>query len=160
MKNFHAEQFSEIMNELRDSFVIVEGKKDKSAVRKLGAKNIVALNGKPLSLVAENISKKEIKEVVIMTDFDREGKVLFTKLKKFFQNYKIKTNTRLRRKLMEFGKNRIEDFNTVDSSLLERMSMRDEIYLKRGDHYGEVSSYFNKIHNKSSHKSKWDSRKT
>ncbi len=160
MKEIVIDDFVEILGELRDSLVIVEGKRDESALRRLGIENIIALNGKPLNLVVESISESDVKEVTIMTDFDKTGKMLHAKLKKLLQNYKIKTNARLRKKFKEFGKNRIEDFNKIDTSLIRCVLMKDKIYSKRGDYYGKVSSYFNKIHNKSSHKSKWYCGKT
>lgn len=83
--------------------IIVEGKKDVAALRKVGVdgNNIVSLNN-PLFEIVEGIvnknnnknfkkskeiknnikNKKNSKEIIILTDLDKKGKQLYGKLKK------------------------------------------------------------------------------
>ena len=77
---------------LRDSnkIIIVEGKKDKHALELLGIKNIITLN-KPLFQIVEDISKKS-KKCILLVDLDKEGKILYAKLKKDLQRNGVKTN--------------------------------------------------------------------
>lgn len=149
----HQEEFLEIMDELRDYEVIVEGKKDVKALEWFGIKAI-PLQGRALSLFVLELAEKGVKEVVVLVDYDREGRKIFLKLKKLLQKYSIKNNARLRRKLMQFGRTRIEDFNGVGSSLDFSISLRQialgqrtasPVKTKRGDGYGKTSSYFHKV---------------
>lgn len=110
------EEFLNLIEEIKNHLVLVEGKKDVRALKSLGIENIVAINGKPLIEIVEKLYKylkhpysKEI-SMVILTDFDHEGKNLASKFKILFQKYHIKYNSRLRNNFMKFGKSKIEDF--------------------------------------------------
>ena len=73
-------------DKLKDSgkTVVVEGKKDARALNSFGVFKIFTLSKKPLYAVVEEIAAKS-KEVVILTDFDKQGKALYGKLKSYFQ---------------------------------------------------------------------------
>lgn len=63
-----------------NKLIIVEGKKDKMALEELGIKNIICLKNaiyKEIEEITENN-----KEVIILTDLDKMGKKLYSKLKK------------------------------------------------------------------------------
>ena len=157
-KSFNEEAFLKLLDELKQKLVIVEGRKDKEALKTLGLKRIIAINGKPLIKIVNKIHELNIKETVILTDFDKQGRIIETKLRNLLHTYKIHTNAKLRSKMMRIGKNRIEDFkNFLDLGI-------SEIPIKGsfigGDDYGEISANFNKIHNKSKNKSKRSNRKT
>ena len=165
MKDIHEyeEQFLDLIKELKEKTVIVEGKKDVRALERLGVRS-VCLKGRPLPSVASDLHKKGVEEVVLLLDYDRAGREIFLKLKKLLQQYRIKHNARLRRKLMEFGKTRIEDFNGVGSSLDFSLSLGQGVWrgglglaspvkTKRGGKYGKTSSYFHKIPDKGSSES-------
>ncbi len=131
----------EFSKELEGKLVIAEGRKDGRALKTLGVKNIVLLNGRPLTELALHVSKsiassgneESGEEVVILTDFDSEGKKLAARLDYLLKKHKVMVNSRIRRKFMKFGKTRIED-------------------LKEGDIHGKVSSNFNKVRGKGKHK--------
>ncbi|RLI96276.1 MAG: hypothetical protein DRO99_04710 [Candidatus Aenigmatarchaeota archaeon] len=107
------ERFIKTIRELKERAVIVEGKKDAIALRKLGLHKIIPLNNTPLARFAERIAESGEREVIILTDFDKEGRKLEGKLDTLLKSYKVKTNKRLRRVLMGFGRNCIEDFGNV-----------------------------------------------
>jgi 5S rRNA maturation endonuclease (ribonuclease M5) len=166
------EEFVKMVKELRESCVIVEGKKDKRALQLLGVEDVRPINGTALTSVAEELSVMGIKEVVILTDFDREGKALYLKLKRLLQRYRIKTNTRLRKMIMGLGRCCIEDFRVADSLLFELPLKKDGTFksggsageqmpLKnlRGDSYGKISSYFRKVRDKGQDKGQRNSGK-
>lgn len=77
-----------------NKLIIVEGKKDKEALEKLGVKNIVCLSG-PIYKVIEDISEKT-KEVIILTDLDREGKKLYHRLKHNLQKHGVRVDNYFR----------------------------------------------------------------
>jgi len=111
------QSFIKTIEELKSSAVIVEGRKDERALRALGLDNIIPLNNTPLAefarKVAKQITESEIHEVIILTDFDKEGRKLEKKLEVLLKSHKVRVNRRLRRILMGFGKGRIEDFKGV-----------------------------------------------
>ena len=139
------DELVEYAAELADKLVIAEGKKDGMALKSLGVKNIILLNGRPLAELALHVSKSRIatvggkgkKEVVILTDFDSEGKRLAARLAYLLKKHKVMVNSRLRRRFMRFGRTRIEDLNDI---------------LREGDIHGKVSSNINKVRDKRIHK--------
>ena len=86
---------------LKDSskLIIVEGKKDKAALEKLGLSKIVVLNG-PIYVFAENVSKVH-EDVIILTDLDREGKRLYSKLKDELSKRGVKIDDSFRKFLFK-----------------------------------------------------------
>ena len=92
--------------------VIVEGKKDRAALEKLGIINIVELSKKPLFQIVEEVSDSN-EECVILTDLDKKGKELYGKLNSDFQKRGVKINNELRNFLFRNTKLRqIEGINT------------------------------------------------
>jgi 5S rRNA maturation endonuclease (ribonuclease M5) len=140
LNRINGEELKRCIEELDDRLVIVEGKKDSKSLKSLGVKNIMQLNGRPLAEFTFHVSKfpttpnePEAREVVILTDFDSEGRKLAARLESLLRMHKVAVNARLRRKFMKFGKNRIEDF-------------------KEGDIHGKIGSHFNKVRGKGHHK--------
>jgi 5S rRNA maturation endonuclease (ribonuclease M5) len=79
-------QMSSDLAEWRDrlnqsgKLIIVEGMKDKAALRSLGVKNrIKQLHKKPLYQVVEEVVGMS-RDVIILTDLDKEGKRLYGRL--------------------------------------------------------------------------------
>lgn len=67
--------------------VIVEGIKDKEALEFFEIKNkIFTLSKKPIFAVVEDVIK-DFGEVVILTDFDKEGKKLYGRLRSNFERF-------------------------------------------------------------------------
>ena len=83
-----------LLNKLIDNNtpIIVEGKKDKAALKALGAKNIITLC--PTYQLVESLSQE--KEVAILVDLDSEGRKIYHKLKDEFSRRGIKVNDKLR----------------------------------------------------------------
>src|SRR3989338_2793007 len=92
--------------------VIVEGKKDRMALQRLGIKNIAELSKKPLFQIVEEIANSN-KECAILTDLDREGRQLYSKLNSNLQKNGVKINNKLREFLFRNTKLRqIEGINS------------------------------------------------
>ena len=83
--------------------VIVEGKKDRIALQKLGISNIIELNKKPLFQIVEHIANSN-DECIILTDLDKKGKELFGKLNSDLQKRGLKINNKLREFLFKHTK--------------------------------------------------------
>ena len=74
--------------------IIVEGKKDKEALKKLGITKTFTIK-EPLFKLCETISKK-YNEVIILTDLDKEGKRLYSKLKENLERNGVKIDNSFR----------------------------------------------------------------
>ena len=85
---------------IAEKIIIVEGKKDKETLENLNIKNIFALNNKPLYKFIEEISQIT-KEVIILTDLDKEGKKLYSILKKDLQKHGVKIDQIFREFLIQ-----------------------------------------------------------
>jgi len=144
------EMLQNIMNDLKDTLAIVEGGWDEKALKSLGLKDIIAINGRPLYEVAEIASNSQ-KPIVILTDFDKKGRMLERKLKTLLQRFGKQPNTKLRCKLMEFGKNKIEDFGAFNSP--EKMSVVED------DFHVKTCTNFDKIRGKSRDRRSGSNRK-
>ncbi|MBI2144559.1 toprim domain-containing protein [Candidatus Woesearchaeota archaeon] len=92
-------EFGQLLQKLLKSgaAVIVEGKKDKAALEKLGVGGgtVFVLNKQPLFAVAEGIAAN-YKRAAILTDLDSEGKKLYGRLNTQLQQLGVKVDNRLR----------------------------------------------------------------
>ena len=147
------EDAEKVLSELKEKTIIVEGKKDAKALMGLGLMDVVPINGRPLVDVVQGLKTKD---VTILTDFDREGKRINSRLISLLQRFGVKTNPRLRRMFGSLGKTRIEDFNGIG---MEMKGMAESLK-KEGDSYGEISASIDKIPDKSKDKGKGSNRKT
>ena len=108
------ERIDEWVEEIKKSrkFIIVEGKKDLKALRDIGITNkIETLHGKPLYKVAEDAAGH--KEIIILTDLDKEGKKLYGRLSSYLQSHGCEIDNKLREFLLKKTKLRqIEGIKT------------------------------------------------
>ena len=72
--------------------IIVEGKNHEEALRKLGTRGvIIRLNsGLPIFNFCEELSRN-YNQVILLTDWDKKGKQLFTRLKRDLRYNNVKT---------------------------------------------------------------------
>jgi 5S rRNA maturation endonuclease (ribonuclease M5) len=143
------EKFINTIEELKECIVIVEGKRDKRALENLGIHNTVPINGKPLIEIVQQVADMGTVKVIILTDFDREGRRIARKLDLLLKKYGIHPNSRLRCCVMNFGWNKIDDIGVLAKPGLKE----DDIHVK-------ASTYFNKVRDKGKDKSERDNRKT
>ncbi len=83
--------------------IVVEGKRDEEAMRDFGVHTTfyhVSGSGKPLYKLAEELSMET--EVIILTDFDRKGGILASKIVELLHKtaQKTRVNLEMRRNLM------------------------------------------------------------
>ena len=91
------EEFQELVDKAKDSniLIIVEGRKDRNALNKIGIKNIIELSKKPLYQIVEEVSGSN-NECIILTDLDKKGKELYGRLNSDLQRRGVKINNNLR----------------------------------------------------------------
>ncbi len=88
-------EFLEHLDGIKEFIIIVEGKNDKRALEKLWMDNIIQLDKKPLYKIVDRLSGINDK-VVILTDLDREGKQLYSKLNSALQNVGVRIDNKFR----------------------------------------------------------------
>jgi len=80
------------LDKIKNKLIIVEGKKDKIALEKLGLTNIIILN-KPLYKIVEEV---KCKECVILTDLDKKGKQIYGYLNSNLQRFGVRIDNNFR----------------------------------------------------------------
>jgi len=68
--------------------IIVEGKKDKAALRKCGVSNVFVLYHAPIYKIVESIVKRG-EGCIILTDLDKKGKQIYGKLNRELQQFGV-----------------------------------------------------------------------
>ncbi len=101
----------QILEKTKSTLILVEGIKDKQALESLGFTRVITLKNRPLFEVVESIEEKEI---ILLTDLDKEGKKLFSILRKGLERRGVKTNNNLRRILARLGVKTIESLKEKD----------------------------------------------
>jgi len=89
------EELLKTLKENKEKQVIVEGKRDKNILCLLGFKKILTLN----KGIYETTEKLKEKEVLILTDFDNEGRQIARKLNSILQSQGYKVDRKTRRKI-------------------------------------------------------------
>jgi len=90
--------------------IIVEGKKDKAALEKLGFDRIIILD-KPIYEIVEKAAGMA-KECMILTDLDKEGKKLYHELSARLKRMRVKVDDRFRTFLFRTQLRQIEGLAT------------------------------------------------
>ncbi len=108
--------FNKTIEKIKDLniLVIVEGKKDRIALNKIGINNIVELNKKPLFQIVEEIANSN-DECIILTDLDKKGKQIYARLNTNLQRHGVKVNNQLREFL--FKKTKLRQIEGLTSYL-------------------------------------------
>lgn len=110
------EDLLSLLEKLREKQVIVEGKRDKKVLYSLGLKKITTIN----KGIYETAEKVKDKEVLILTDFDKEGKQIAKKLNLFLLSLGCKVDKESRRKIgLMFAKLRIKKIEELRGVLHE-----------------------------------------
>ena len=89
------EELLKLLNENKEKQVIVEGKRDKKVLCLLGFKKILTLN----KGIYETTEKLKEKQVLILTDYDPEGKKIAKELNRILQPLGYKVDRETRRKI-------------------------------------------------------------
>lgn len=92
-----AEELIEELNKLKQDnpLIVVEGYKDKKTLESLGLNRVIPLARRALFKIVEQIVEKE-KTVIILTDLDKTGKRLYSKLKRDLGERGVQINDRFR----------------------------------------------------------------
>jgi len=106
------EELFKLFEKIKEKTVIVEGKRDKEVLYSFGFTKIFTIN-KGLYETAE---KFEGKKIIILTDFDQEGRKIAKKLNLFLQSLGCKVDRETRRKIgLMFTRLRIKKIEELKS---------------------------------------------
>jgi 5S rRNA maturation endonuclease (ribonuclease M5) len=105
--------------------VIVEGRKDQEALRRLGLTGPILSFKNSGRVLNDFLSQICAKKVILLTDFDREGTDLSARMAKELAQLRIKTDDVVRRQLGSLVK---QDVKTVEGlfNLVEKMRREEE----------------------------------
>jgi 5S rRNA maturation endonuclease (ribonuclease M5) len=112
------EQLEKVLQELEvlseDTPVIVEGVRDRSALKQLGiTKNVLPLNrGKSVFSFCEDLAK-EAKRAIILTDWDRRGGQLARMLKDGLEANGVRVNDKIRMQIVVLSKKEAKDIESL-----------------------------------------------
>ena len=95
MDSQETEELVELLQRNSDKLTIVEGKRDKNVLCSLGFVKVLTLSGG----IYETAEKINDAEVLVLTDFDAEGKQIAKKLNLFLQHAGVKADMETRRKV-------------------------------------------------------------
>jgi 5S rRNA maturation endonuclease (ribonuclease M5) len=170
-KKLEPEDIRKVLQELEGNILIVEGRKDESALKGLGLRNIVKISSRPLLETAQDAvflaEKHKNRQVIILTDFDRTGSRLASRLRLLLQSRKIHANSRIRRGVMNLGIKCIEEMaslpgmpDSAEGRISRSAAVSGISKLTERDAYVKTCTYFNKVRDKGLHKGKRYNRKT
>lgn len=117
----------ELYETCENGVCIVEGRRDESALRRLGFRGkivtVKTLN-RSLDSIVENFSNE--RQIIILTDFDNEGEELAIRLYKAFKSQNVGINLEARQKLHSLLKGEIKGLEELEP-LLSRISKQFKI---------------------------------
>ncbi|MBW6518450.1 MAG: toprim domain-containing protein [ANME-2 cluster archaeon] len=117
------EQLEELVQELlqqseEGAAIIVEGKRDRRALRELGITGPVKLGTqKSLLELCEEVAR-EYNKVIVLTDWDENGDKLARLMAEFLYNAGATVNTDIRQKIKALVKKRIKDIESLNTHIV------------------------------------------
>ena len=117
--------------------VIVEGRKDKKALRSLGIKRkiIKIKKGKTIFRIIEGL-RAEHDKVIILTDWDSTGGKLCYKIKKACESNDIRYDVEYRKQMIKFLKKEVKDVESIPTFI--KRAKRDLNFRKRDFKVGKT----------------------
>ncbi len=112
------EKLEELILELKNlsdagAIIVVEGRKDVESLRSLGINGEVKLSSQqPLLDFTEKLSRSG-KEIVLLTDWDRKGGMVASKITDYLHAYSIIPNMDIRARIGFLVKKRIKDIESL-----------------------------------------------
>ncbi len=95
-----------------DTVILVEGKRDKQKLNKLGIQNVIDLKGRRYYDVLEDIAD-HYHNVILLFDLDKHGERIFNKFKYMLGKEGIKTDSEFRNYLKNLNIEEVENLPEV-----------------------------------------------
>ncbi len=101
------------------SIIVVEGKRDVIALKKLGIPGrIETATHQSLLVFAENLAQ-DTTQIIILTDWDRRGDILAGKITTYLQNVGITPDLAIRKRIRSLVKKEVKDVESLYTYMMK-----------------------------------------
>lgn len=116
------ETIDELKEESERGFpILVEGKKDIKSLKNLGIEgDFIEVIGTPIFQIADKLIAEGVREVILLTDFDRRGKRHAKDIIEEFESRGIKVNRKIREKILRYSHGDLKDIEGLYGYILRR----------------------------------------
>jgi 5S rRNA maturation endonuclease (ribonuclease M5) len=114
------EIFLKLADKSMETVVLVEGKKDRSALRVLGVRGSIVCMKHSGQILFDFLDQLPYKEVVLLVDFDDYGASLARKVTQYLEEKRVKVNSVFWRKIRGLVRRDVKDIEGLPS-YLERL---------------------------------------
>lgn len=116
------EKLEELILELQQmsgkgALIIVEGKRDRKALRALGITGTIMLCTKKSILVFCDEVAREYNSVIVLTDWDKKGDKLAALMEGYLRSTSTAVNVDIRRNIKNLVQKRIKDIESLDTHI-------------------------------------------
>ena len=111
------EIFRKLANKSMDTVVLVEGKKDRSALRSLGVRGNIVCMKHSGQILFDFLDQLPDRKVVLLVDFDDYGTYLARKITQYLEEKRVKVNLVFWRKIRGLVKRDVKDIEGLPSYL-------------------------------------------
>ena len=116
------EKLEELILELQQmsdkgALIIVEGKRDRKALRALGITGVIMLGTKKSILVFCEEVAREFNNVIVLTDWDENGDKLAALMEGYLRSTSTSVNMDIRKNIKNLVKKRIKDIESLDTHI-------------------------------------------
>ncbi len=116
------EKLEELILELKQmsdkgAVIIVEGKRDRNALRNLGITGTIMLGTKKSILVFCEEVARDYNNVIILTDWDEKGDKLAALMEGYLRSTSAAVNMDIRKKIKNLVQKRIKDIESLDTHI-------------------------------------------
>jgi len=116
------EKLEELILELQQmsekgALIIVEGKRDRKALRALGITGVIMLGTKKSILVFCEEVAREYNNVIVLTDWDEKGDKLAVLMEGYLRSTGATVNMDIRKKIQNLVQKRIKDIESLDTHI-------------------------------------------
>lgn len=101
----------------KGAVIIVEGKRDRKALRALGITGDIELGTKKSILVFCEDVAREYNNVIVLTDWDEKGDKLASLMEGHLRSTSAAVNMDIRRKIKNLVQKRIKDIESLDTHI-------------------------------------------
>ncbi|ADG13002.1 toprim domain-containing protein [Methanocaldococcus infernus] len=116
------EVIEELKIEAEDKPIVVEGIRDVESLERLGIEaTFIVIAKTPIYLIADELISLGVKEVILLTDFDKRGRKLAKAIVEEFRQRGIKVNTKIRKEIFIYTNSGIRDIESLFSYINKRL---------------------------------------
>lgn len=111
------EIFRKLGKQSMDTVVIVEGKKDRSSLRKLGVKGKIVCMKNSGQILFDFLDQLKCREVILLVDFDEYGSSLARTITQYLEGKRVKVNSVFWKRIRSLVRRYVKDVEGLPSYL-------------------------------------------